>query len=114
MGGKMKEWTAEDLSNYISFFNENQREYVLKEIFESDLLKEYLNTVQGRLVLGKVVDSIRDYTMKIVSLSVGGFKKNAAEIEQAALQIDTAYKFMYSIASMVTKGEKHSKAIKKK
>ena len=109
----MKEWTNDDLSNYVSFFTENQREYVLKEIFESELLQKFLNTTEGRLVLNNVVDSIRDYTMQIVALSVEGFDKNKEKIKQASLQINLAYKFMYQIAGTVTKGEEHSKKMKK-
>lgn len=109
----MKEWTNTELSNYISFFAENQREYVLKEILESELLQKFLNTTEGRLILNNVVDSIRDNTMQIVALSVEGFKKNTDKIEQASLQINLAYKFMYQIASTATKGEEHTKKMKK-
>ena len=106
-------WNSEELSNYVSHFADQQREYVLKEIFESELLQKYLGTTEGRLILNNVVDSIRDYTMQIVSLSAGDFEKNADKIKQAALQINMAYKFMYQIAGTVQKGEEHSKNIKK-
>jgi len=108
------DWTNADLANYISFFPDVQRENVLKEILESRLLQDFLATTEGRLILGNVVDMIRNTTMRIVRISVDGFEKNVDEIKQCALQINIAYNFMYNIADMATKGEKHTEAIKKR
>ena len=107
------EWNNQDLSDYVSHFAGNQREYVLKEILESELLQKFLGTTEGRLILNNVVDSIRDNTMQIVGLSAEGFDKNADRIRQAALEINMAKKFMYRIAGTVQEGEKHIEHIKK-
>jgi len=106
------QWSNEDLSNYITKFSDEQRESVLKQIVESELIQKFLDTTEGRLVLDGTVDLIRDCTMKIVSLSLNGFEKNLAEIKQSALQIDVAHKFMHRIASTVMSGEAHAEEIK--
>jgi hypothetical protein len=106
-----REWTNDDLGNYITHFSESQRENVLKQILESELLQQFLGTTEGRLILNSVVDKIRDNTMKIVSLSISN--KNTQELIDAAYQIHMAYDFMYAIAGMATAGETHKESIKK-
>jgi hypothetical protein len=110
-----KEWTNEDLSNYITHFSENQREYVLKQILESELLQQFLGTTEGRLILNSVVDKIRDNTMKIVSLATKDCEcpDTIVDLIRAeAIEMNVAYDFMYAIADMATKGEKHKESIK--
>jgi hypothetical protein len=108
----MKEWTNQDLIEYVSKFKDVQREYVLKQILENDLLAKFLGTTEGRLILGNVVDAITSDTMLMVRLCVEGDKKG--EISQAALRISTAYNFMYSIAKMAGDGQEHVEKMKKK
>ena len=107
------EGTPQELSDYITRFSEIERESVLKAILESELLQKFLSTTDGRLVLGGMVDLIRDKTMNIVNLSASGFSGNEDEIEQAALEINIAFKFMHQIAGMVVKGDEHTKKMKK-
>jgi hypothetical protein len=107
-------WNNQELSDYISLFPDVQRESVLKEILESKLLQDFLATTEGRLILGNVVDMIRDHTMQVVRASIDGFDKHVDEIRNSALQINIAYNFMYKIASMATKGEEHEKVIRKR
>lgn len=109
-----RNWSNNDLSDYISNFSDVQRESVLKEILEAELLAKFISKTEGRLLLNSVVDQIRDLTMSIVSLSVDGFDENSDKIKQAALQINVAYDFMYKIANMVTTGDQHIKNIKPK
>jgi len=108
-----REWTNEDLSNYIQFFPEGQRENVLNEIIESRLMQEYLGTTEGRIILGTVVDQIRDLTMQIVRDANDGFDKHRDDIRQAALMINLNYRFMYKIADIATKGTVHADAMKR-
>lgn len=108
-----REWSYTELSNYVQYFDEAQKEAVLKSVTEHELIGKFLNSTEGRLILNNVVDQIRDFTMKIVSLSVDGAKKNNDEITQAALNIRVAYNFMYKIASIVVQGEKIVNQLKK-
>jgi hypothetical protein len=105
-----KEWSNEELTNYVTNFSDEQRESVLKQILETELLQKFINTPDGRLILNSVVERIRDYTMLIVSLSVSG--KPIEDIKEAALKINIAYDFMYSIAGMISKGDDHKKNMK--
>lgn len=107
-----KEWNRQDLMEYVQFFDERQKEAVLKKILEHDLLGSFLATSQGRLILDNVIDQIRDYTMRIVSLSVDGTEKNKDAIFDAALNIRVAYNFMYKIAAIADDGEKIEEQLK--
>lgn len=101
-----REWSYQELSDYVQFFDGAQKEAVLKALTEHELIGKFLDSTEGRLILDNVVEQIRDYTMKIVNLSVEGTKKNEAEIIQAALNIRVAYNFMYKIASIAMQGDK--------
>lgn len=107
-----RDWSYQELSDYVQFFDDAQKEAVLKAITEHELLGKFLDSTEGRLILNNVVDQIRDYTMKIVSLSVDGAAKNEKEIIQASLNIRVAYNFMYKIASMAMQGEKIANQLK--
>jgi hypothetical protein len=109
-----REWNYQGLSDYVQFFDEAQKEAVLKSVTEHELIGAFMGTTEGRLILNNVVDQIRDYTMNIVSLSVDGSAKNNDEITQAALNIRVAYNFMYKIASIAMQGEKIVSQLKKK
>ena len=101
-----RKWSYDQLSEYVQFFDESQKEAVLKAVTEHEILQRYFDTTNGRLILDNVVDQIRDYTMKIVSLSVEDANKNHDAIVQAALNIRVAYNFMFKIASLAAQGEK--------
>jgi hypothetical protein len=107
-----REWNNDDLREYVGLFKERERENVLQQILESELLGKFLATTEGRLILDNVVDGITAQTMKIVSLSASG--KNVDEIIDAARKISIAYEFMYGIATKATQGGDHVEAIKKR
>ena len=109
-----KQWTNEDLITYISLFRDKERENVLKQILECDLLEKFLGTTGGRLILGYVVDEITANTMNIVRLAAENPTENVTKIGAAALQISILYDFMYKIADMAIKGESHKKEITRK
>ena len=111
-----KDWNNEQLMEYVRIFKDEQRDNVLKQILESELLEEFLGTTEGRLILGNVVDSITADTMQIISLSIGDISVTAKKdnIFAVAQRIKVAYNFMYSLASMVKKGIEHTECIKKK
>lgn len=102
-----REWTNQELTEYIKRFTDVQRDDVLKQLLESDLIAQFFSKTEGRLILNNVVDSIATETMNIVRLCLDGHKKNLDDINQAALKINTAYKFMYSIAKMAMDGQSH-------
>lgn len=111
-----KDWNNEQLVEYVSLFKDNQREYVLKQILEAELLEKFLGTTEGRLILGNVVDSITADTVQIISLSIGNDSVSVKKdnIFAAAQRINVAYNFMYNLAAMVTKGKEHTESMKKK
>ena len=109
-----KQWTNEDLITYIRLFKDKERESVLKQILECDLLERFLGTTEGRLILGYVVDEITENIRGIVKLATENPADNIAKINSAALQIKLFYDFMYKIADMVFKGESHKKEMVKK
>jgi hypothetical protein len=102
-----KEWTGADLIKYVNSprFQETERDYVLKQILESEVLAKYLSTTEGRVIMGYVVDSIAANVMKIVSLASSG--KDVKDIERAALDISLSYNFMYNLAKIAAKGQEH-------
>lgn len=105
-------YSTEQISTYLErFYGAEARESVLKELISADILRRGLDTKEGRLILSNTIDLIRSNVMKIVRLSLDGFKKNMEEIEQAALQIGVAYDFMSGISMTLTQGEEHSKAL---
>jgi hypothetical protein len=112
MAEQDKRWTTEEISNYISGFPGEEKDSVMRELIGAKLLRQFLDTVEGKLLLDSTVDAIRDNTMKIVSLTINGFDKSIDEIRQAALQINVAYDFMYGIATQLNRGEDHEKRMK--
>ena len=109
----IKSWTNSDLVEYISLFKEKERENILKQILENDLLKKFLDTTEGRLILGHVIDSIAEQTMKIVRLCIDG-NKEMEEIINAAQQISLAYNFMYKLANIALSGKTHEENLEKR
>jgi hypothetical protein len=102
-----KRWTNEEISNYISRFTDVERDNVIRELMSSKILRSFLDTTEGRLLLDSTVDSIRDQMMKIVRLSIEDSKKNSDAIQQASLQINVAYDFIHGLAKTLTRGEEH-------
>ena len=109
-----REWTNRDLDKYLTVkkFTDDQRENVLKQLFESDLLSKFLATPEGRLILKHAVDNIRDYTMLIVSLAISADVDRHAKIDAAASKINTAFDFMNSIAKIAIGGEQLAESLK--
>ena len=105
--------THEELENYINNFRPEQRETVLKEILDSDILAKAFETKEGRVILNSAVDLISDNVMKIVKLAVESRDENPY-IVQTAREINTIYKLMTDWAAILTSGEGHKDKIKEK
>jgi thiamine kinase-like enzyme len=99
-------WSYDQLSEYVQHFDESQKEAILKVITEHEILQRFFETIEGKLILDNVVDQIRDFTMKIVSLSVEDAVSNHDQIVQAAQNIRVAYNFIYKLASLGSQGNK--------
>lgn len=108
-----REWTNQELGEYVSRFTDMQRENVLKQLLEQDILARFLATSEGRLVVNSVVDGITRDTMEIVRLSVSDDEMTLSKMERVAQRIHTAYTFMYGIAKLAVDGEEHIAKIRK-
>jgi hypothetical protein len=103
-----------NLEDYINTFSEVERDVVVAQILKSRLLKEAIETPNGKALLGSVVDSIRDKTMSILGSCTAKTKADQTEkIRQAALEIHVMYNLMRNWAEILIDGEKHEEAMKK-
>ncbi len=109
-----RKWDLERLNEYINsggFKTTDEKDAVLRELKVSEILNEYLGTIQGMIIMDSVVDSVRENMMKIVSLSISGSKENEDAIKQASLQIGIARDFMFGILTALERGMAHEKAM---
>ena len=106
-------WDKFQLQDYVNRFTEHQRDNVLKQIVESELLEQVLATSQGRVLLNSIVDDIADKVGLIINLSVSGDKDRIAKIEAIAQVIAVSRKAMYDWATMLVRGDEHKENIKK-
>lgn len=108
-----REWTTQDLQQYVSTFGNEYKEAVVKVILESDILEQWLSTTEGRLVVNNQVDSIASLLGKIIGFCKDGIEKHKDEVNLSALKINLSFEFLYGIASMTVGGEQHKAAMKK-
>lgn len=108
-----QEFTGQDILNYISRFNGDEREKIMKKIFEDDLLQKFLSTSEGRLLIGQVVDEITTKIFSLIDLASAGFEKNIDAIRQVCLEIKIARSFMYRLAGIVDTGNAVESEVKK-
>lgn len=109
-----REWTNQELGEYVSRFTDIQRDNVLKQLLEQDILARFLATSEGRLVLNSVVDGIARDTMEIVRLSISGDDMSLCKMEKVAQRIHAAFSFMHGIATIAITGEDHVAKIRKR
>jgi len=97
-----KEWTPEDFDRYVTRLNlgTEQQEAALKALTINTLLKEFLDTSAGHIILDTMVEKIRNLVMNIVNLATDGAKKNTEEIIQSALLIKIISLFMQDMAKL--------------
>ena len=97
-----KEWTPEDFDRYVTRLNlgTEQQEAALKALTINTLLKEFLDTSAGHIILDTMVEKIRNLVMNIVNLATDGAKKNTEEIIQSALLIKIISLFMQDVAKL--------------
>ena len=109
-----REWNNDQLMKYKSCFREDEQDTILKVVVESELLKEFLDTTEGRLLLGKVMDSIESDLTQIINLAIGDASMTTKKdnIFAAAQRINVAYKFMHNLATMAAKGKEHTENMK--
>uniref|UniRef100_A0A6M3LGL8 Uncharacterized protein n=1 Tax=viral metagenome TaxID=1070528 RepID=A0A6M3LGL8_9ZZZZ len=110
----MREWTNDDLKSYVTLFNDQVRDTVLKDILEADILARFLSTAEGRLVLNSIVDDITGDILTILKLSGENFEKHIGEIRQAAMKVVVSYDMMRRLATIAVKGESHVDQMKKR
>ena len=108
-----QEFTGQDILNYISRFNGDEREKIMKKIFEDDLLQKFLSTSEGRLLIGQVADEISSKIFSLVDLISTGFEKNLEAIKQLCLEVKIARNFMYRLAGIVDTGNAVEAEVKK-
>ena len=89
------------------FTTEFQRDVVVTELKKAEILEEFLEGPEGKIVLDFVLDSVRNNMSKIVNLSAAGFDENISAIKQAAFKIKIAHEFMYSLVVILDRGQKH-------
>lgn len=106
-------WDKFQLQDYINRFTEHQRDNVLKQIVESELLEQVLATSQGRVLLNSIVDDIANKIGLIVNLSVSGEKDRIIKIEAVAQMIAVSRKALYDWATILANGDDHKEKIKK-
>jgi len=111
--GNDKVWTNQDLKNYISKYSSEQREYVLNTILEADLLRSFMNTTGGRLIVNSCVDSINTHVTNILNLCLQPPEKVREEIMRNALIINVTYDFIRRMAVIAEKAEEHEQAMAK-
>lgn len=110
---EQREWNNLDLQEYITNFKDVDRDSVLKQIVESELLARYLGTTEGRLILNNVVDSIAQCVQKIVALA-NDTKDRTEEIVTLSRTIAMKREFMYQLATLATTGQVHVEEIKRR
>jgi len=106
-------WDKFQLQDYVNNFSEQQRDNVLKQIVESELLEQVLVTTQGKVLLNSIVDDITNNVGLIVATSVSADKDKVPRIENAARHIALLYRIMERWATMFAKGDDHKEQIKK-
>ena len=106
-------WDKFQLQDYVNRFTEHQRDDVLKQIVESELLEQVLSTSQGRVLLNGIVDDIANKVGLIISLSISGDKDRIAKIEAVAQVIAVSRKAIYDWATILANGDGHKEQIKK-
>ena len=111
-----KDFSSHDLEDYVSKFNDEvQRENVLKQILEADILEKVFETTEGKVVLNSCVDMIRDNTMKIVSVCINDkpIEDKWEAVELMSMEIKVIEIMMRKWATMLMKGKAHKGSIKK-
>ena len=108
-----REWDKFQLQDYVNNFSEHQRDNVLKQIIESELLEQVLLTSHGKVLLNSIVDDITNGVGNLVAISLSADKDKSDKIENIARNIAVSYKAMEKWATMLAQGDSHKKEIKK-
>lgn len=102
--------THDELENYISHFKEHQREHILKQILDSELLEKAFSTSEGKLILNSAVDLIASNVMSIVK-NCGEREVEIVEVKDSAREINITYKLMADWAKILIRGNEHKNKI---
>jgi len=103
------------IEDYINSFTEQTRDAVMSEILKSRVIKQALDTPQGKGLLNSVVDSIRDKTKAIIGAASGDIKATQLEkIRVLAQEIHIMYHLLRTWADLLKEGEKHEEVMKPK
>ena len=107
-----KRWTNQELNAYISRFESGEaKDNIIKELITAKIIREVLDTPEGKLILDTTIDGIRDNMMKIIRYCLIG--QNQPEVQKAALEINVAYDFIHGIAVKLSRGDEHEKKMGK-
>lgn len=111
---RQKEWDNIDLSEYIKTFSDQTRETIIKQLFESELLKKALGSSNGKVLFRSAVDMIQANTAKIIDLCVNPKNEfDLSMIKECAAQIHVTHSLLMEWARVLATGEAHEKAITK-
>lgn len=95
-----------------SVFSALRESEAISDIIEnkkSRIITKFLETIEGRLLISSVVDSMKKDMMKIICLSVDGFDKNVNDIKEASLKINVAYEFLIWVLKLLARAEEEKK-----
>jgi len=106
-------WTTQQISDYVSQFPENVRDYILRELMSGKILREFLDRPEGKLILDSTVESIAANVMNMVNICTSsGFENHLMKLREEALNINVCFNFMKGIAQKLTVGEEREKSMK--
>jgi hypothetical protein len=102
------------IDDYINTFDESTRDAVESQIFKSRVIKQAMDTPQGKATLNSVIDNIRNKTMAIVGAAAENTKANQVEkIRVLAQEIHVMFHLMRDWAEILVDGEKHEEEMGK-
>jgi len=99
--------------DYASSFGLEARETILKEIADNNILEEFFETTQGKVIANNVINSIALNVVKIIGICRDETPAVAVEkLHQPATEINLAYKIIVDWANILVTGKKHKDKIK--
>lgn len=102
------------LEEYINGFSESTRDAVVAQIMKSRVIKQAVETPQGKALLNSVIDNIRDKTMVVIGSCTEKSEEDQTEkIRKAATEIHIMFNLVKDWAQILVDGNQHEEAMKK-
>jgi hypothetical protein len=101
------------LEEYINTFYEGEaRDAVVTQVMKSRVVKQAMDTPQGKALLNNVIDRIRDKLMSIVgSCAEKSKEKQTESVRNDAAEIHIMFNLIKDWAQIIVDGEKHEEQI---